>query len=194
MKYFLIVIVSLIVGLFAGNKMTKVEQELDPRVYVPREYKVQRGVMEILGLARVRRHSKAAREKSNLKQLGTTVAMYYTDGGSTAYPENPQSFDFDTSLFRPRHLSGTYIELPEDWKCPSSWEAFNQSLSPYVFVRSIQDGYAGASNVPMFIVRNGFQALPNMFQLVYEDGHVSTVSKDEAIKLWKKAGVWNDLD
>lgn len=194
MKYLLIVMASLFIGFLIGAMMMKTEKKLDSAIYIPGEYKVQRSAMEILGLARVRRNSKVAKEKSYLKQLGTTVAMYYTDGGSTAYPENLQNFDFDISLFRPRHLRGKYIELPENWKLPNNWESYNQSNTPFIFVRSPEDNYKGSAKVPMFITRNGYQAGKGLYQLVYEDGHVSTVSKDEAIKLWKKAGVWNDLD
>lgn len=130
-------------------------------------------------------------EKSRLKQLGTTLAMYYTDGGDNYYPKNPQAFDIDISLFYPSHLSGKYIELPKDWKIPDSWEKLNQSNSPYVFLRSPEDKYTCSAVIPMFITRYGYQGGENYYQAVYEDGHVSNVPYVEAVELWKQAGVWN---
>ena len=189
MKYFIIVLVSLITGLLIGNKMTKAAQEVDHKVHIPGEPKVQRGILEVLGVVRVRRHSNSSYEKSNLKQLGTTVAMYYTDGGESKYPENPKDFDFDESLFRPRHLSGKYIELPEDWQIPEDWKSYNQSNTPYVFLRS-SDSYTGDASVPMFITRYGYQAGEAFYQAVFEDGHVEKIPFDDAVVLWKKAGVW----
>ena len=191
MKYGLIIIFSVVIGMNIGHLLTKEQREVDPKVHVPGSYKIHRGMMEILGLAKVRRHPPAAREKSNLKQLGTTVAMYYTDGGDNHYPQNPQAFDFYIDLFHPRHLSGKYIELPQDWKIPDSWEKLNQSNSPFVFLRSPEDKYTGNALIPMFITRYGYQAGENYHQVVYEDGHVSSVTYDEAVELWKQAGVWN---
>ena len=120
--------------------------------------------------------------------------MYFTDDVSLNYPKSPQDFDFDETLFYPRHLRGTYISLPENWQVPTNWESFNQSTAPYVFLRSVEDKYTGSANTPMFIVRNGYQVLPDYYPVVYEDGHVGIVSKKEAIELWKSAGVWNGAE
>lgn len=191
MKYCLIVIFSVVIGMNIGHLLTKERKEVDLRVYVPGSYKVNRDLMEVLGLYKVRRHHPSLREKSNLKQIGTTVAMYYTDGGNSHYPKNPQAFDIDISLFYPSHLSGKYIELPKNWKIPDSWEKLNQSNSPYVFLRSPEDKYTCSAVIPMFITRYGYQGGENYYQVVYEDGHVSNVPYDEAVELWKQAGVWN---
>ena len=194
MKYFVIILFSVFTGFCMGHVLTKKEQKLDSKVYVPGMYRTQKSFMEVLGFGRTRGRSKISREKSYLKQLGTTVAMYYDDGDSTKYPENPNEYDIDLSLFCPPHLQGKYIGLPKDWKVPDSWEAFNQSNSPFVFIGNSNGHYTGSSDTPLFITRYGYQAGKDFYQLVYEDGHVSSISKASAIELWKKAGVWNDLD
>ena len=94
-------------------------------------------------------------------------------------------------LFRPRHLYDKYICLPKDWQIPDNWYDFNQSNSPYVFVADLEGEYTGSEDNPLFIVRNGYQAYPNLYNVVYEDGHVGIVDYEGAVELWKKAGVWN---
>jgi len=190
MKYFIIVVVSLVTGLIVGNKVTKAAQEVDPKVYIPGEHKVHENIWEVLGFSRGRSPSKIAREKSYLKQLGTTVAMYYTDGGESKYPENPKDFEFNDRLFRPSHLRGKYIELPEDWQIPDNWESYNQSNTPFVFLRSPEDSYTGNALIPMFITRFGYQAGKDFYLAVFEDGHVDKISFDDAKDLWKNAEVW----
>lgn len=194
MKYFVIILFSVFTGFCMGHVLTKKEQKLDSKVYVPGMYRTQKSFMEVLGFGRTRGRSIISREKSRLKQIGTTIAMYFSDGGSTKYPENPQEFDIDVSLFYPSHLRGKYIELPKGWQIPDSWNAFNNSNSPYVFLRSPEDNYTGSSDIPLFITRYGYQAGEDFHQIVYEDGHVSKVSFSDAKELWKKAGIWNDLD
>ena len=82
--------------------------------------------------------------------------------------------------------------LTDDWEMPDNWQDFNQSRAAYAFLRSPQDQYKGDSNTPMFIIKPNFSRNPYCRQTVFEDGHVECVSKKEAIKLWKKAGVWNE--
>ena len=133
-----------------------------------------------------------ALEKRNLKQLGTLVAIHYTEGGPTTIPENPRDFNLMISLLRPSHLQGKYIALPEDWQIPDNWQSFNHSNSPYVFLKSAGDKYTGEAEEPMFITRYGYQAGKDFYQAVYEDGHVEVLSFDDAVELWKKAGVWTE--
>ena len=104
MKYSVIILFSAFTGFCMGHVLTKNEQKLDTKVYVPGMYRTQKSFMEILGLGRSRSVSKIVREKSYLKQFGTTIAMYFSDGESTKYPMNPQDFDIDVSLFYPHQL------------------------------------------------------------------------------------------
>lgn len=192
MKIFSFVLLSFVLGVLVTKFYIAPTEEIDPYAYYPHYPKYKKGIFEGI-LYKVRRGC-GNKEISYLKQFGTTIAMYFTDGGSTLYPSNPQVFDFDKSLFFPRHLRGKYICLPENWEIPDNWDEFNQSNCPYVFVRSTKDHYTGSHEVPMFIVRNGYQRYPNVFTAVFEDGHVSKIPRKEAIELWKKAGVWNDLE
>ncbi|MCM8529852.1 MAG: hypothetical protein NE330_01720, partial [Lentisphaeraceae bacterium] len=73
-----------------------------------------------------------------------------------------------------------------------NWQAFNHSNAPYVFLLKEGDKYTGSTDVPIFIVRDGYQVYPDRYSVVYEDGHVMSVKRNEAIPLWKKAGVWNE--
>jgi hypothetical protein len=120
--------------------------------------------------------------------------MYYSGGLDAHFPDNPQEFDIDISLMHPSHLRGTYSAVAQSWQIPDNWLAFNHSQSPYIFVPNSQEKYTGASDQVLFIVRNGYQAYPEHFSAVFEDGHVESLNQKRAIKLWKKAGVWNGND
>lgn len=139
----------------------------------------------------IRRNSKIEyiREKSKLKILGTTVGIYFSDNLATDYPTNPQDFNIDRNILRPLYLQKTDKELPKDWEVPNNWQEFNNSLVPFAFVQ--QGKYEEESDKVLFVVKPGFNARPGIYQAVFEDGHVGTISEKEAIDLWKKAGVWN---
>ncbi|MCH2208450.1 MAG: hypothetical protein MK132_21625 [Lentisphaerales bacterium] len=132
------------------------------------------------------------RIKSNLKSLGQYTAMYYTDGVKTQFPVNPNDFEIDIIILRLRHLNGTEKALPENWQIPNNWHDFNQSKSPFAFVRSFKENYTGDPLKPLFIIKPGYQPHLHCRMTVFEDGHVKCISKEEAIKLWIKAGVWNE--
>ena len=62
--------------------------EQGKRVYVPRpDPKPKKSFGEIIGLYRVRHHSRSSRVKSNLKCLGTGVATYFACGTYDVYPD-----------------------------------------------------------------------------------------------------------
>lgn len=132
------------------------------------------------------------RVKSHLKSLGQYTAMYYTDGEKTQFPGNPNNFEIDIEILNLKYLEGTGKTLPENWQIPNNWHDFNQSKSPFAFVRSPDEHYTGYMNAPVFIIKPGYQPHLHCRMTVFEDGHVECSSKEEAIKLWKKAGVWNE--
>lgn len=163
----------------------------DPKVYQPGNFKKAKFNFKDL-LGRRNKKSRLSKEKSRLKQIATTVAMYFTDKTSFAYPSGPREFDIDLSLYYPSHLKGKYIQLANSWHAPDNWREFNHSNAPYVFLLKEGEKYTGSADVPMFIVRDGYQAYPDRYSVVYEDGHVESIARSEAIPLWKKAGVWNE--
>lgn len=129
--------------------------------------------------------------QNNLKTLGQIVVVYYTDGVNDRFPYDPNTFEIDLNILKFRHLRGTDKALPEDWQIPDNWHDFNQSNSPYAFTASIDETYLGDPQKPLFIIKPEFKPHENCRMAVFEDGHVECISKEEAIKLWKKAGVWN---
>lgn len=111
--------------------------------------------------------ARISKVKSKLKQIGTTVAMYYTDTHDLKYPKKPSLLDIDTSL--------TNTEQTENW--------FELSLnSPYIFFPYEGDGYTGSAEKPLAMNWEPFPLKPN-FVVVWEDGHVSPVTPEEAEKL-----------
>ena len=116
-----------------------------------------------------RDHSYAnhAKLKSRLKQIGTTVAMYYSDGTSNLYPDNPSLYYFDESIM----FTNNY----------SNWLEINLN-TPYIFIPFSGDEYTGSADKPLAMNWEPFEFPPH-YQVVYEDGHVSPISEEEAYKL-----------
>ncbi len=115
------------------------------------------------------RHSghKIAKMKSKLKQIGTTVAMYYTDEGDNKYPANPSLFEIDESIIYTKETSN-WLEISLN--------------SPYLFLPNEGDTYTGSAEKPLAINWEHLN-IPPYYQVVWEDGHVSAVTKEEANKL-----------
>ena len=113
---------------------------------------------------------KAAKLKSRLKQIGTTVAMYYADGDSKKFPQSPALFDIDQSL--------TYTDKT------NTWQEMNLN-SPYFFFHNQSHEYKGSANVPL--ATNWEPVLINKkehyYAVVFEDGHVEFRNKEEHSKL-----------
>jgi len=114
------------------------------------------------------RGHKIAKMKSRLKQIGTTVAMYYSDGSTNKYPSDPSAFYIDESLI--------YTEKTSNW--------MEISLnSPYLFFPNEGEEYTGEANKPLAINWEHYN-IPPYYQVIWEDGHVSSVSEEEAKKLF----------
>lgn len=112
-------------------------------------------------------YRKLAKMKSILKQIGTSVAMYYTDGESNKYPANPGVFEIDEHLIYTKETSN-WLEISLN--------------SPYLFLPNDGDEYTGSPEKALAINWEHHN-IPPYYQVVWEDGHVSTVSKEEAKKL-----------
>lgn len=158
-------------------------------------YKVRkRNIISDFFLPRVRNCGNPIyKEASYLKQLGTTTAMYFIDGTTSKYPSNPQELDIDPSILETRK-NEPKLQLHDDWEAPDNWQDFNTSNAAYAFLRTPGETYTGSSLTPLFIIKPNYRYNPNCRQVVFEDGHLECVSKEDTIALWKKAGVWNDKE
>ena len=111
--------------------------------------------------------AKVAKIKSKLKQISTTVAMYYVDTEDYTYPQNPSVFEIDSSLINTDDTS--------------NW--LNISLkSPYIFFPFTGEVYTGAQDKPLAMNWEPFK-FPPYHVVVWEDGHVSNNSREEAEEL-----------
>ena len=118
-------------------------------------------ILPALGKARMK--AKQAKSKSRLKQMGTTVAMYYTDGGSTLYPTDLKKFEFDPSILS--HPGSDKITTLED---------IAKGEGDYIMLfKPGKDAYTGAADKPMFMERPGIWN-DGRVNVVFEDGHVSS--------------------
>ena len=111
--------------------------------------------------------ARVAKVKSRLKQIGTTVAMYYAGEETKHYPQNPSVFEFDEDLLRTSKVS--------------NWLDLNLN-SPYFFFPSTGGKYTEGENKPLAINWEPFKVSPH-YAIVYEDGHVGSISDEEAYKL-----------
>ncbi|MCM8534634.1 MAG: hypothetical protein NE334_01720 [Lentisphaeraceae bacterium] len=116
--------------------------------------------------------------------------MYFSEGITSNYPSNPQEVDIDRSILNTRKYDSD-LQLPKDWQIPNNWQEFNDSNSAYAFLRNPEEEYTGSAINPMFIIKQNYHSNLNCRQAVFEDGHVECIPEEEAIALWKKAGVWN---
>ena len=111
------------------------------------------------GLGRVCNRSPFTRDISRIKQIGTTVAMYFTNG-DIHYPVSPRKFDLD------KYIISDAIE--------DTWYSLS-STSPYYFFPDEDDTYSGSASVPL-AVRKIPKRNYNQCTIVYEDGHIKNIS------------------
>ena len=127
--------------------------------------------MILPALGKAREKAKIAKCKSRLKQIGTTVAMYYTDGGSVLFPGGDRSttsasvysttatdemltFDLDTSIIT----------------CPVK----DTSAERFIWIHGVQYSGSATSGLASDVTATSAHNIPPAVQYVYEDGHVST--------------------
>ena len=133
------------------------------------------------------------KERSRLKQLGTTVAMYFSDGTTSKYPSNPKQLDLEPDILNTRKGDNS-LQLPQDWQIPNNWQDFNNSHSAYAFLKTPEEKYTGSNLTPVFIIKPNYHYNTNCRQVVFEDGHVECLPEEEAIRLWEKVGMWNNKE
>jgi hypothetical protein len=107
-----------------------------------------------------------------MKQLATVVAIYYSDGDNLSYPKKPALFKFDSSLIKIGNSP--------------SWESFNKTESPYLFVPRENDVYEGKNDKILFIEKEKMSIQKENFIAVYEDGHVERLKYEQAKVIWEE--------
>ncbi len=120
--------------------------------------------------------------KNDLKQIGTIVGMYYSDKPDNYYyPENPQRFEFDLTLLSSAYIKNSKKALPANWIIPNTWEEFNKSNSPFLFLRQAGEKYTEDANTPLFMLKKEFRPpmLENATLVLFEDGHVEHVKEED---------------
>lgn len=135
-------------------------------------------ILPALGKARVK--AKEAKSKSRLKQIGVTVAMYYTDGGQAIYPKNFDDFDFDEFI----------LGNPSDGT-PHTLKQTMEGQGAYLFLRKAGDTYTGGSNIPLAMEKPGLWNNGQVL-VVFEDGHVESFfgnSVEEVLQAIKDSGL-----
>jgi prepilin-type processing-associated H-X9-DG protein len=104
---------------------------------------------------------KMAKSKSHLKQMGITVAMYFSDGVSSDFPKDVKKLDFDLPILsHPRNDT------------PVSVEDIVAGRGDYLFLFKAGDKYLGSSTIPMAMEKPGLWA-DGSVNVVFQDGHVA---------------------
>ena len=113
---------------------------------------------------KARTHSPTGRDRARLKQIATTVAMYYTDGGPTTYPKSPKTLDIDGSIIN--------NAVQDTW--------FNLSYtSPYYFFPHEGSSYTGSAWRPIAVRKTPVNKYCNS-SIVYENGRALEISPELA--------------
>ena len=126
--------------------------------------------MILPALGKAREKAKIAKCKSRLKQIGTTVAMYYTDGGPTNFPEDTLTHDpIDIANCNTAGDQGNVFDLDTTIiTCPV--------LDQTNYVWDHLASYTGGADTSLAedhhstVVHN----IPPNRQFVYQDGHVES--------------------
>ena len=111
--------------------------------------------------------STIAGPKSNMKQIGTTVAMYFYDNKDQYYPASPDDIGIDPILLQ----NSPY----------KTWNSLNLNSQYFFFAREGKE-YTGNNDQPLAITKKEIHQI-NEHLILWEDGHVSTISEVEAEKL-----------
>ena len=117
----------------------------------------------------IRVKAKVAKATSIMKQIGTGVNMYFHDKITSNYPKQPKNLDLDKFFIRTNKTA--------------SWTEINY-YSPYFFFCDENSVFKGSANVPLATNWEPAKHKGKEFLfVVWEDGHVSTVSQEEQKKM-----------
>lgn len=117
------------------------------------------------------------RDRSNLKQIGTTVAMYFTDGESALFPKNPKDLDLDPSIVNNA--------------VQNSWKELSQT-SPYYFFPEEGSVYTGSALFPLAVRKAPIKGY-DLCHMVFEDGHVKAITPQEVRMYIKMSSCRKDI-
>jgi len=132
-------------------------------------------ILPALGKARMK--AKQARSKSRLKQLGTTIAMYYADGSDASFPKDYKKFEIDEYI----------LKSPLDDTSHSLQQTVDGKGS-YLFLWKPGEQYTGSSDVPLAMEKPGLWN-DGRVNVVFQDGHVASYfgeTVEEVLKAIKK--------
>ena len=108
------------------------------------------------------------KDRSKLKQIGTTVAIYFSDQRlNLNYPKKPVSINIES-----------YLVNQAD---QHSWESISET-SPYFFLVDENDVYTGSATKPLAIGKVPVTDV-QINNIVFEDGHVESRSIEETKSL-----------
>lgn len=127
--------------------------------------------MILPALGKAREKAKIAKCKSRLKQIGTTVAMYYTDGGTASTPNGGSTSEIATPASGGTNIVDVWEIDTGIITCPVKDTAR--------FHWNVGATYTGASDTGLAQDTNataGQHNIPPKIQYVYQDGHVSTTA------------------
>lgn len=108
--------------------------------------------------------SSFTKDKSRLKQIGTTIAMYFTDGEPYTYPKTPKDLDIDKVIVN---------NAVQD-----SWKEISRT-SPYYFFPENGSIYTGSAEKPLAVRKIPVKNYEHC-HIVFEDGHVESITPKTA--------------
>ena len=108
------------------------------------------------------------KDRSKLKQIGTTVAIYFSDQRlHSNYPKKPVTINIDS-----------YLVNNAD---QNSWKSISES-SPYFFLVDENHTYSGSASKPLAIGKVPVTDV-QINNIVFEDGHVESRTIEETEQL-----------
>jgi hypothetical protein len=117
--------------------------------------------MVLPALGNAREKAKMAHSKSNLKNMGTNVAMFFSDGVSSNFPKDYKKMEFERMIFS-HPLDSNPVNLDDVFK----------GKGDYIPVYKPGAAYEGSSTKPLFMERPGIWKKTGIVYVVFEDGHV----------------------
>ncbi|MCM8526202.1 MAG: hypothetical protein NE327_06770 [Lentisphaeraceae bacterium] len=108
-----------------------------------------------------------AHQKSKLKQIGTSVAIYFTDSDDQNFPASPQLFNFHSKIIE---------NSPH-----KTWSSMNLKSQYFFFVHEGKN-YTGKNDQVLVVAKEPIEKSHKHFVL-YEDGHVEVISSEKTKQL-----------
>jgi hypothetical protein len=107
--------------------------------------------------------------KQSLKSLAKEV-ITFCENNDLSIPESPRLLKLNKDILGLEHI-------------PSSWEDFN-TVSKFYFFPKQEHKFTGSAKNLLFIEREKTNTYSNKVYVIFEDGHVSSVSLKAAEMIW----------